>query len=138
MSNKLLQLSTSDGLLLHGYYISSSDRKTVVLQIHGMAGNFYENNFTHVFAKYFAKKNIGYLTANNRGNGKDTDFNTITGDLKRIGSQYELLEEAHLDITPFIKFLVEEGYTDIVLMGHSAGTVKSVRYLFEGELTKCV
>lgn len=133
-NNKLLQTNTSDGLILHGYYVPSKDKQVAVLQIHGMAGNFYENSFTYSFAKKFEGKGIGFLTANNRGNGKDTDFNKTNGDFVRIGSQYELLEEAHLDITAWLKILIDEGYKQIILMGHSAGTVKSVRYLFEGEL----
>jgi pimeloyl-ACP methyl ester carboxylesterase len=132
--NKLLQISTSDGLILHGYYAPSNDKKVGVLFVHGMEGNFYQDNFIHVLAKELEEKNIGFLTGNNRGNGKDTDFNTVSGENRRVGSKYEILEEAHLDISAWLKILVDEGYTEIVLMGHSAGTVKAVRYLFEGEL----
>ncbi|HVX93100.1 MAG TPA: alpha/beta hydrolase [Candidatus Dojkabacteria bacterium] len=133
-NNKLVQTSTSDGLILHGYYVPSKDKRIAVLQVHGLAGNFYEDTFTHIFAQEFEEQSIGYLTANNRGNGKDMDFNKVNGDSVRIGSQYELLEEAHLDITAWLKILIDEGYKEIVLMGHSAGSVKAVRYLFEGEL----
>ena len=45
----------------------------------------------------------------------------------------ELLEEAHLDISAWIKFLLDEGYQEIILQGHSLGTIKVIRYLFEGE-----
>lgn len=131
--NQLVKTSTSDGLILHGYYVPSESKQTAVLQIHGLEGNFYENNFTFSFADAFEANNIAYLSSNNRGNGKDTYFNTTNDDIVRVGSRYELLEDAHLDISAWIKFLLDQGYQNIILMGHSAGTVKAVRYLFEGE-----
>lgn len=132
--NKLLQVSTSDNLYLHGYYVPAEDKKIAVLHIHGFEGNFYENNFVHVLAKELENKNIGFLTVNTRGNGRDTDIKTVDGTTQRIGARYELLEKAHLDITVWLKFLVNEGYKKIVLQGHSLGTMKVTRYLFEGEL----
>jgi pimeloyl-ACP methyl ester carboxylesterase len=132
--SKLLQVATSDGLYLHGYYVPSVDKKVAVLHIHGFEGNFYENNFVHVLADELEKARIGFLTVNTRGNGRDTDFNTVNGECRRIGARYELLEDAHIDISSWLKFLVSEGYKEIILQGHSLGTMKVVRYLFEGEL----
>ena len=134
MKNKLLRISTSDGLYLHDYYVPAEDKKIAVLNIHGMNGNFYEVNYVYVLADALEKNGVGFLTVNTRGNGKDTDFDTVDEKIKRIGTRYELLEEAHLDITGWIKILINEGYKEIVLTGHSAGTIKVVRYLFEGEL----
>jgi pimeloyl-ACP methyl ester carboxylesterase len=134
----LVQTTTADGLILHGYYSSAVEKKEVILFVHGMAGNFYENQFVQSLIESVESLDIGLLTGNNRGNGKDTDFNTITHSIKGIGSQYELLEDAHLDITAWIRFLMNEGYEKVVLIGHSAGSIKSVRYLFEGELQEKV
>ncbi len=133
MKNKLIQVCTSDGIYLHGYYIPSSDKKSVLLHIHGFEGNFYENNFIYVLADELEKNNIGFLTVNTRGNGSKTDFNTKSGEIVHIGGFYELLEEAHLDISAWIEFLIAEGYENIILQGHSLGTMKVVRYLFEGK-----
>jgi pimeloyl-ACP methyl ester carboxylesterase len=136
--NKLLQISTSDGLYLHGYYVPSESKKVCILHIHGFEANFYNNNFVYILANELEEKGIGFLTVNTRGNGKDTDFTTTNGKYKRIGSRYEVLEEAHLDISAWLKFLTSEGYKEIVLQGHSGGTFKVVRYLFEGELKEKV
>ncbi len=38
-----------------------------------------------------------------------------------------------MDISAWLKFLLDEGYQEIILQGHSLGTIKVVRYLFEGE-----
>ena len=135
MSNKLVQVCTSDGLYLHGYHNESSDKKTVLLHIHGFEGNFYENNFIHVLSKELEKNDIGFLSVNTRGNGKITDFNTKDGNLITIGSWNELLEEAHLDISAWIEFLISKNYENIILSGYSLGTFKVVRYLFEGKYT---
>ena len=129
----MLQVATADGLFLHGYYLPSKERNKAVLHIHGFEGNFYENSFVNAIATQLTENNTGFLTVNTRGNGKDTDFNTADGKYRRVGSRYELLEEAHLDINAWIKFLIGEGYKEITLMGHSLGTMKIVRYLFEGE-----
>lgn len=133
-NNILVRISTQDGIYLHGYYVPSEEKKVAVLNIHGMYGNFYEVNYVSVLADELEKNRVVFLTVNTRGNGKDTDFDTVDGKIKRIGSRYELLEEAHIDITGWINFLINEGYSKIVLIGHSAGTLKIVRYLFEGEL----
>ena len=132
-TNKLVKTATADGLYLHGYHVPASDKKQVVLHIHGFEGNFYENYFTHVLADVLQKSNIGFLVVNTRGNGKDTDFNTTDTQQVRIGARYELLEDAHKDISAWIEFLISEGYKNIVLQGHSLGTYKVVRYLSEGK-----
>jgi len=132
-NNQLLQVSTSDGLYLHGFYSPTSDRKVALLHIHGSEGNFYENNFIYSLINNLNQNNIAFLTVNTRGNGITTDFNTVSGEIKNIGTKKELLEEAHLDISAWIKFLLDEGYQEIILQGHSLGTMKVIRYLFEGE-----
>jgi len=129
----LIKIETSDGLFLHGYYMPSSNKKIAVVYVHGMGGNFYQDCYVYPLMKMLKEENIAYLAVNNRGNGYETDFNTAGGVIKRVGSRYEVLEEAHLDITSCIKLLLNDDYTGIVLIGHSAGTIKAVRYLFEGE-----
>jgi len=134
MNNQLIQVATSDGLYLHGFYAPSESKQVAVLHIHGFEGNFYENTFVHALIEEMEQKHIGFISANTRGNGKETDFNTVDSQYRTVGARYELIEEAHLDITAWLKILIKEGYKDIVLMGHSLGTMKAVRYLFEGEL----
>jgi len=63
-NNKLLQITTSDGLYLHGYYSPSIDKKTALLHIHGFEGNFYENSFVFALANDLEKANIGFITVN--------------------------------------------------------------------------
>lgn len=110
---------TKDKLHLDGIYSEGSKDKPAVLFIHGMFNNFQTPNFVKPLGNKLHEKGFAFLATNNRG--------------AEEGSKYELLEEAHLDITAGVKFLLDKGYEKIILVGHSAGTVKAVRYLFEGE-----
>jgi pimeloyl-ACP methyl ester carboxylesterase len=118
MSN-LVNITTKDGLNFDGFFSEGSKDKPAVIYIHGMFGDFKTPNFVNNLKEELLKNNIAYLATNNRGEGEN--------------SRSELLEEAHIDITADVKFLIDKGYNKIILIGHSAGTVKVVRYLFEGE-----
>lgn len=131
MYGDIVQVLTSDKLFIHGFY-SNAVGKTAVLHIHGYEGNFYENYFLHPLYKKLREQNISFLSANTRGNGKITDFNTVSGSIITVGAWNERLEDTYLDIDAWIKFLLTNGYENIILQGHSLGTVKAVRYLFEG------
>lgn len=131
VNSLLVETVTSDTLILHAYYIPA-DSKTAVLHIHGFEGNFYENHFVHVLADTFSSNKIPFLAVNTRGNNTTTYINTTDGKEVTIGAHLELLHEAYRDIDAWIEFLLDKGYEDIVLCGHSLGTIKAVRYLFEG------
>ncbi len=130
---RIVRIATADGIYLHGYFQPGHDKRNALLHIHGFEGNFYENHFLDLLGEKLKAGNFTWLPVNTRGNGKDTDFNTVDGGIRRIGARYELLEDAHLDIDAWVEFLLDQGYEKIVLMGHSLGTYKSVRYLFEGK-----
>ncbi|NTU73016.1 DUF1749 domain-containing protein [Candidatus Roizmanbacteria bacterium] len=131
MNNQLVQVATSDGLFLQGYFAPKEGKKAL-LHIHGFEGNFYENKFVQVLASSLEEKGITFLSVNTRGCEKIKDFNTPDGKTKTIGARYELLEDTHMDIGAWVRFLLEKGYTDIILSGHSLGTYKVVRYLLTG------
>lgn len=117
--DNLVKITTKDGLDFEGFFSEGSKDKPAVIYVHGMFGDYKLPNFVNNLKEELIKNNFAYLATNNRGEGEN--------------SRYELLEEAHLDITADIKFLIDKGYSKIILIGHSAGTVKVVRYLFEGE-----
>lgn len=118
MDNQI-KVVTKDNLELQGYFSEGSKDKPAVIYVHGMFGDYKTPNFVNNLRKELVNNNIAYLATNNRG--------------ERENSRHELLEEAYLDISADIKFLIDQGYDKIILIGHSAGTMKVVRYLFEGE-----
>ncbi len=128
----LVQVATVDRLYLQGYF-SPKEGKKALLHIHGFEGNFYENYFVQVLARRLDERDMTFLVVNTRGCEKIKDFNTPSGEYKRVGARYELLEDSPIDINAWMEFLSEQGYKDIILMGHSLGTMKVVRYLIEGK-----
>jgi pimeloyl-ACP methyl ester carboxylesterase len=124
--------TTQDGLLLQGY-LSNNSTDTVLLHIHGYEGNFYENTFVQSIAGVLESNGISFLSVNTRGCEKIKMFNTTGGDYRTIGARYELLEEAYLDIDAWIEELLKKGYSNIILSGHSLGTMKVIRYMYEGK-----
>jgi pimeloyl-ACP methyl ester carboxylesterase len=130
---KLIQTYTKDELKLSGLLIEGSKNKPATIFIHGFTGDFYSHKFYHVLADKYKDNNEAFLLAQHRGTGLHTEFIKKNGEGVYIGSFYELLEDAHLDISAFIEELQKLGYTSFNLIGHSLGTFKVVRYLFEGE-----
>lgn len=129
----LVQVNTDDDLILSGLYQAGDKDKPVVTLVHGFTGDFYTHKFYHSIAEKLKQNQMGLVLAQSRGTGLHTKFYKSKGKSLHIGSYYEKLEEAHLDISAFVEFLKAEGYTNIVLAGHSLGTIKAVRYLFEGK-----
>lgn len=130
---QLVQTITSDELVLSGLFSSGDTSKSAVIFIHGFTSDFYTHPFYHEIADAIASKQQGFMLAQNRGTGIETEVTRSNGAIEYIGSYFEKLEDAHLDISAWIEFLKSLGYRKIILMGHSLGTIKAVRYLFEGK-----
>ncbi len=132
MRTNFVRITTDDKLILSGgLYSPDKDTKKAILHIHGMGGNFYENSFIGFMAEEFTGEGYSFLSLNNRGAQIIFDF-PIDGSEekhKRIGSAYEKFEECVHDIKAGIDFLVKEGYTEIILQGHSLGSVKAAYYV---------
>jgi len=138
MNLQLVRTPTSDNLFLNALYSPGDTSKPAVLFIHGFCGDFYSNTFFHKIREQLQSQNIASLAIQTRGTGILTEFFTEDGEGREIGSYYEKLEEAHLDISAWIEFLHAQGYKDIILAGYSLGTIKAVRYLFEGKYADLV
>lgn len=128
-----IQVATEDGYRLNGLYKEGDKSKSAVVLIHGFTSDFYSHKFYHSIAEKLESQGNAIILAQNRGTGIETEFIKTNGDAEYVGSFFEKIEEAHFDISAYVEFLLNEGYTKIVLAGHSLGTIKSVRYLFEGK-----
>ncbi|MBO5143239.1 MAG: hypothetical protein J6C46_09705 [Clostridia bacterium] len=110
--------------------ISGKDtKKRVVLSIHGMTSNCFKKR-EDIFAEEFTKNGIDYFCFNNRGADIIEYFERVKKGklLTRIegGSATENFEECYHDIKGAILMLLEKGYDDIYLQGHSYGSAKAV------------
>jgi pimeloyl-ACP methyl ester carboxylesterase len=132
MKTSLHTISTEDGLQLHGVLYQPEEKTDIVLvHVHGMGGNFYENKFTENLAKTLTDNGIAFFPFNNRGNGSITDFVRIKNDKKDFvtyGTTNEKFEDSPLDIQAGIDFVKEKGFTKIHLSGHSLGAPKVAYY----------
>jgi len=132
MKTSLHKITTEDGLTLHGVlYEPDEPTDKILIHVHGMAGNFYENKFLEFIAKTLTDNGISFSPFNNRGNGHITDFVRINGgkkDFVTYGSSQERFEDCIYDIQAHIDFVKEQGYKNIHLAGHSLGSPKVAYY----------
>ena len=62
------RIYTKDGIELFGLlYEPDSKSNTVLVHVHGMGGNFYENKFLDAIAETLTSNGIAFFTFNNRG-----------------------------------------------------------------------
>jgi len=127
MNYPIVQVKTEDGLWLHGLYLPAAKKETVFINIHGTASNFYEEDFIEFMAERFVPAGISMLSTNNRGNG------TYDAWGKRTGAAVEIFEECLLDIDAWLDYVLQEGYSKVILSGHSLGTEKVVYYMSMGK-----
>jgi len=131
---QLVQTTTKDDFILNGIYSDGDKNSEAIIFIHGFTGDFYTHKFIHTIGQALQDWQKAFVLAQTRGTGIQTEIiKSNRAEEEYIGSFFEKIEDSHLDISGWIKFLVEQGYRKIILMGHSLGTIKSVRYLFEGE-----
>lgn len=126
---EFVKTTTEDNLILQGL-IAEPETKTdsVILHIHGMSGNFWENSFVKTMLKDYPKNKLSFLTVETRGAELLRWFQTEDGKTKLIGDSYELFEESIYDIEAWVNFLKARGYKNIHLQGHSLGCSKIAYY----------
>jgi pimeloyl-ACP methyl ester carboxylesterase len=136
LKGELCKTITADGLELNGFLASPDGGapETVVLHVHGMAGNFYENRFVDNVAGASVDSGLGFLTANTRGRDYLSDFIREKADGTKeyiqIGAIHEIFEDCVEDIGAWITYLRSRGMRSIILQGHSHGALKVTYYLY--------
>ncbi len=135
MKTFLNRIITKDNLELVGL-LYEPDIKTskVLVHVHGMGGNFYENKFLDAVAKTLTDNNVAFFVFNNRGCEAIKDLAKVTDGKRtfvRIGDAYEKFEDSIFDISAAIDLVSELGFSEIHLSGHSLGSPKVAYYLAE-------
>lgn len=128
MKQELVRMTSIDNLEMVGILYEPEEKsKKIVIHVHGLCGNFYENRFIDTLAKIYTSKGYSFLTFNNRGTNYISEL--LKGDdCEIIGGCYERFKDCILDIEGVIKFIKEKGYNDIILEGHSYGCNKVAYY----------
>ena len=128
MRQELVRINSIDGLEEVGIlYTPNNKTEKIVVHVHGLNGNFYENRFLDVLSKTYTDKNHAFLTFNNRGKDYITEMNK-GNDIAIIGGCLERFKDCLLDIEGVINWVKEKGYKEIILEGHSYGCNKVLYY----------
>lgn len=129
MNLQKVYFETEDGVELCGLlHEPESKTEKIVIAIHGMQSNCMKKR-DDILAGEIIKNNISYFCFNNRGHDL---VNSITkkqdGKLNKIlsGSSLECIEDCYYDIKAAILKMLEKGYKEIHLQGHSLGCTKIV------------
>ena len=128
MKQELVRINSIDNIEQPGILYTPDDNTTkIVIHVHGLNGNFYENRFLDTLAKTYTDNDYAFLTFNNRGRDfitellKGNEFTIIGGSLERF-------KDCILDIDGVINWVKDRGYQEIVLEGHSYGCNKVLYY----------
>jgi pimeloyl-ACP methyl ester carboxylesterase len=132
----LTEITTKDGLIHQGVYFQPKKKsQTAVLWLHGLSSAFYNNpELFEQISRYFEKSKLGFAAFNNRGHNsiagiKKVDPESPTGYSHTDGGVgYEKFNECIYDIDAGLTFLIKQGYTRIILAGHSTGANKACFY----------
>lgn len=100
--------------------------KRVVISVHGMQSNCLKRR-EDILSKEISNAGVAYFAFNNRGAELMTYTRKTTGEkVLNGGSVYEDVLDGYYDIKGAINKMLELGYTDIYLQGHSLGCTKIV------------
>lgn len=100
--------------------------KRVVISVHGMQSNCLKRR-EDILSKEISNAGVAYFAFNNRGAELMTYTRKTTGEkILNGGSVYEDVLNGYYDIKGAINKMLELGYTDIYLQGHSLGCTKIV------------
>lgn len=140
MKTTFHRINTEDGIELHGLlYEPDQPTESVLVHVHGMAGNFYENKFVDFLANELTSVGIAFCVFNNRGCELMKDTYKTESDasqkIVRVGGAYEKFEDCLIDITAAVNF-AEAKFSEIHLSGHSLGCPKTSYYLTETNDTR--
>lgn len=135
MKASLHRIYTEDNLELVGVlYEPEIPSKKVLVHVHGMSGNFYENKFLDHIAQTLTDNETAFFAFNNRGCEFIKDLYKVENGnrtILRIGDTFECFEDSVLDIRAAIDFVEKKGFSEVHLSGHSLGSPKIAFYLAE-------
>ena len=122
----LCRVTTRDGLYLDGSLggADSSVSETALLLVHGTLSNFYAPGALERLASSADAAGLATLRVNTRGHD---GMCSVAGKTRAVrgGATSETVSDCTLDLTAWTDFLVERGYSRVVLVGHSMGGVKA-------------
>ena len=127
MNVDLIDFDSADGVELNGM-IYGNNKDKIVISVNGMSSNCFRKRERKI-AEEVEKIGFDFLFFNNRGSElvKYAISKTEKGKAKFLaGTSYENPEDGLFDIVGAIRKVLELGYKNIILEGHSLGCTKIV------------
>ncbi|MBQ8708078.1 MAG: alpha/beta fold hydrolase [Succinivibrionaceae bacterium] len=130
-----IDVAARRGTVLNGVLFRKERQKTAdtaMIAITGIHGNFRSNPFYYNIGETLNGGGYDFVYAQTCDAwGSIRTVNARTGEPELAGSWNERFSYAEDDIEAYLRFARNEGYTRIVLAGHSLGANKVIRYLSE-------
>jgi hypothetical protein len=127
MTYELCRVATEDGLLLDGALAAPKsqprDRQRAWLAIHGGGSNFTAPGILDSLGSMLTQRGDAYLRLNTRGHDLMARIPRMN-DSVLGGAAYENLDEARHDLAAGCVWLMDQGFAEISLIGHSLGALK--------------
>lgn len=127
---RIVESSITKGIVFKGLYSETLNKDTIIIHIHGMAGDFYRNNYYQLMHEKYPKNGIAFLAGENRGTHTINQLISTNG-VENFGNAYEIFEDCIEDIDAWIKYARDLGYSDIWLQAHSLGPSKIAYYMYK-------
>jgi len=124
----LVRIPTTDGLLLDAAVSEPSadkPRSRAWVFIHGTGSNFTAPGILEGLAQLFSSRGEAVLRLNTRGHDLLARIPTMSGSTPG-GAALESLGDAPLDISAAAAWLLDAGFEQLSLLGHSMGGVKAI------------
>ncbi len=134
MANRIpIPIPTERGTVLPGTLFREGNERmaeTCVIAITGIHGNFWSNPFYYNFGDTLAAAGVDFVYAETSdAQGQIEVDNALTGGREVIGSFNEDFAHIDQDVDAYVRWAREEGYSRVMLAGHSLGANKVVHYL---------
>ncbi len=132
MTSQIVEFLTPEKIILTGLHLGNPKSQTCYIFIHGLGGNVFS---MRELASLLVSDNSSALLFNNRGHDlicrmKKVDKRKKKGTTSFLGgAAHEVFTECEDDIEGAVQYAKSQGAKNIVLVGHSTGSQKSIYYL---------
>ena len=112
-------------------YRPKNKTNNIAIFVHGSGGNFFKQKYLTDLTNRITYAGCAFMTTNNRGAEQELNLYKQINDRYekfKAGNKYEIFDEAYKDIDSYVKLAKEKGFKNIILIGHSLGTLKVLDY----------
>jgi pimeloyl-ACP methyl ester carboxylesterase len=134
---QLVETTTKDSLIHQGvFFKGSKPTHKALLWVHGLTSNFYSHvTLLNNCAVACEESGFGFAAFNNRGHDLVSSIHKVDPSNPKgysrfpAGASQERFEDSIHDIDSGIQFLIEQGFEEVILLGHSTGANKVTYYM---------